>query len=174
MDALPNNVEQGLQLLTFMLDQEVFAVEISRVREVLEYQGVTKVPKVPDFMRGVINLRGSVVPVIDLKQKFGIGITERTISTCVIISEVDIDGERVVLGALADAVREVFDIGANDIEPPPRIGTRLDTAFIKGMGKYNDEFVIALDIDKIFSEGELRGLLDGGNSHIGADARITV
>jgi len=153
----------SLQLLSFTLDDEVFAVEISRVREVLEYKGTTKVPRVPDFMRGVINLRGAVVPVIDLKQKFGIGHTEQGVNTCVIIAEVESEGESIVLGALADAVREVFDLETMNIEPPPRIGTRLDTAFIKGMGKYGGGFVILLDIDRVFSGAEI-GILAGGEN----------
>lgn len=145
----------SLQLLSFTLDEEIFAIEISRVREVLEFKGTTKVPRVPDYMRGVINLRGNVVPVIDLKRKFGIGTTEQGINTCVIIMEVDAGGEPIVLGALADAVREVFDLETANIEPPPKIGTRLDTAFIRGMGKYGEDFVILLDIDNIFSGEEL-------------------
>jgi purine-binding chemotaxis protein CheW len=148
-------VLNSLQLLTFTLDEELFAVEIDKVREVLEFKGATKVPRVPDFMRGVINLRGNVVPVVDLKMKFGIGKTEQSVSTCVIISEVNVDGEIVVLGALADAVQEVFDLDAQAVEPPPKIGTRLDTEFIQGMGKYNDNFVIILDLDKIFTKEEI-------------------
>jgi chemotaxis signal transduction protein len=151
-------VANSLQLLSFTLDDEVFAVEISRVREVLEYKGTTKIPRVPDFMRGVINLRGNVVPVIDLKQKFGIGYTEQGLNTCVIIAEVETNGESVILGALADAVREVFDLETQNIEPPPKIGTRLDTEFIKGMGKYNEGFVILLDIDRVFSGEDISAL----------------
>ena len=147
--------QNTLQLLTFTLDDELFAVEISRVREVLEYKGVTRIPRVPDFMRGVINLRGSVVPVVDLKIKFGIGSTKQTVSTCVIITEIDLGGEKIILGALADAVSEVIDLAGENIEPPPKIGTRLDTQFIRGMGKYNNDFVILLDIDRIFTEAEL-------------------
>ena len=143
-----------LQLLSFTLDDEVFAIEISRVREVLEFRDVTRIPRVPDFMRGVLNLRGAVVPVIDLKKKFAIGQTERDVNTCVIILEVEAGGEMVVLGALADAVCEVFDLEQSAIEPPPKIGTRLDTNFIKGMGKYADNFVILLDIDRIFTVEE--------------------
>lgn len=146
---------KSLQLLSFTLEDEIFAVEISRVREVLEYKGTTKVPKVPDYMRGVINLRGNVVPVIDLKKKFGLGETVQTVNTCVIITEVESNGESVVLGALADAVQEVFDLDTANIEPPPKIGTRLDTAFIKGMGKYGESFVILLDIDQVFGAGEV-------------------
>mgnify|MGYP001081144732 CR=1 FL=1 len=145
----------SLQLLTFVLDEEIFAVEIDRVREVLEFHGATKVPRVPEFMRGVINLRGNVVPVVDLKMKFGIGRTEQQVSTCVIILEVDSGSERVVLGCLADAVREVMDLEADKIEPPPKIGSRLETAFIEGMGKHEDSFIIILDTDKIFTASEV-------------------
>ena len=146
----------ALQLLSFKLDDELFAVEISRVREVLEFHGATKVPRVPDFMRGVINLRGNVVPVVDLKMKFGIGKTEKQMGTCAIIAEVDVDGEPIVLGCLADAVQEVFDLEAQHIEPPPKIGTRLDTGFLKGMGKHADRFILILDIDRIFRGEEIR------------------
>jgi purine-binding chemotaxis protein CheW len=105
----------------------------------------------------VINLRGNVVPVVDLKMKFGLGSTEKDVNTCVIIAEVIVAGEKVVLGCLADAVREVFDLDSQCVEPPPQIGTRLDTAFIKGMGKYGESFVILLDIDQTFSAEEIAG-----------------
>lgn len=146
---------EATQYLTFTLDQEVFALEIAKVREVLEFNAVTKVPRTPGFLRGVINLRGNVVPVVDLKSKFGMGATERTVNTCVVIAEVTVDGEPTVLGALADSVREVIDLDPAQIEPPPRIGTRLDTAFIRGMGKRDDEFLILLDVDKVFSADDL-------------------
>ena len=143
------------QYLTFKLDQEVFGVDISKVREVLDFTTVTKVPRTPEFMRGVINLRGSVVPVVDLRLKFGMTMTEKTVNTCIIITEVTIDNETVVLGALADSVQEVLDLEAGQIEPPPKIGMRLKTEFIKGMGKQNEQFIILLEIDKIFSSEEL-------------------
>ena len=131
--------------------------------EVLEFTTVTKVPQTPDFMRGVINLRGGVVPVIDMKVKFGMGQTEKGIDTCVIITEVELDdGERTVLGALADSVQEVFDMHAEDIEPAPKIGTHLNTEFLKGMGKKDDEFVLLLDIDKVFSMTELEAVSGAG------------
>jgi purine-binding chemotaxis protein CheW len=141
--------------LTFRLDEEIYAVDITKVREVLDYTIVTKVPRTPDFMRGVINLRGSVVPVVDLRLKFGMTATESTVNTCIIITEVQVDNEMVVLGALADAVQEVLDLDAGSIAPPPRIGTRLRTEFIKGMGRQNDRFLIILDIDRVFSADEL-------------------
>ena len=144
------------QYLSFNLGDEVFALDISKVREVLEFTTVTKVPQTPDYMRGVINLRGGVVPVIDMRVKFGMGETEKGINTCVIITEVEMEGEETtVLGALADSVQEVFDLHVEDIEPAPKIGTHLNTEFLKGMGKKDEEFVLLLDIDKVFSVDEL-------------------
>lgn len=143
------------QYLTFQLSEEIFALDIAKVREVLEYTKVTKVPQTPEMMIGVINLRGSVVPVIDLRLKFGMGMSERTVNTCIIIIEVTIDDEVTLIGALVDSVKEVMDMDADHIEPPPKIGTQLNTEFIKGMGKQNEQFVIILDIEKIFSADEL-------------------
>ncbi len=143
------------QYLTFKLDEELYAIDISKVREVLDFSRVTKVPQTLDFMLGVINLRGSVVPVVDMRLKFGLSMTEKTLNTCIIIVEVEIDGETTILGALADSVQEVLELEPDRIEPPPRIGTRLKTKFIKGMGKRDDRFIIILDIDKIFSAEEL-------------------
>jgi len=148
-------INETTQFLTFRLDDEIFALDITKVREVLDYTIVTKVPRTPDFMRGVINLRGSVVPVVDLRLKFGMTATESGVNTCIIITEVQVDNETVVLGALADAVQEVLDLDAGSIAAPPRIGTKLRTEFIKGMGKQNDRFIIILDIDKVFSLDEL-------------------
>ena len=148
-------VAEATQHLTFKLDEEVFAVDIFKVREVLEYTTVTKVPQTPPFMRGVINLRGSVVPVVDLRLKFGMTKTSTTVNTCVIIVEVSLDGESTVLGALTDSVQEVFEFEPSQIEPAPKIGTRLKTEFIKGMGKRDEEFIIILDLDKVFPSDEL-------------------
>lgn len=143
------------QYLSFMLDKEVFALDITKVREVLDYTSVTKIPQTPEFMRGVINLRGGVVPVIDMRLKFGLPETETTVNTCIIIAEVQINNESVILGALADSVQEVFDLLHDDIEPAPKIGTQINTDFLTGMGKKEDEFVLLLDIDRIFSADEI-------------------
>src|SRR5512135_2772114 len=118
-------VSQASQYLTFRLGEEVFALEISQVREVLDYTQITRVPRMPAFMRGVINLRGSVVPVVDLRLKFGMSETERTVSTCIVIAEVVLGGERTLLGALADSVQEVVDLEPGQIEPPPRLGASI-------------------------------------------------
>jgi len=143
------------QFLTFRLADELFALEIGKVREVLDFTSITKVPQTPDYMRGVINLRGSVVPVVDLRLKFGMKMSEQTVNTCVIIVEVEMDGEKVVMGAMADAVQEVLDLEPDQIEPAPRIGTKLNTDFIRGMGKHAEQFLIILDIDKVFASEEL-------------------
>ena len=158
------SVENGMetnQYLTFRLDGEVFALGIDKVREVLDFTEMTKVPQTPDFMRGVINLRGNVVPVVDMRLKFGMARTEKTVNTCIIITEIDLEGETTVIGALADSVQEVLDLEPEQIEPPPRIGTRLRTEFIKGMGKRDEQFIIILDIDRVFSSDELAVVAGG-------------
>jgi purine-binding chemotaxis protein CheW len=143
------------QYLTFMLAGENYAVEVDKVKEVLEFTKITHVPKMPPFMLGVINLRGSVVPVIDLRLKFGMDKTEKTVNTGIIVMEISFEGETVILGGLADSVQQVIDLDTANIEPAPRIGTRLDTQFIRGMGKYEDNFLIILDSDRVFSSAEL-------------------
>lgn len=150
------------QLFTFMLSNEIYGIEISKVREVMDHKKITTVPKTPDFMKGVINLRGGVVPVIDLRLKFGMEETEKTVDTCIIIVDISVDGEQTFIGALADSVKEVITLEPENIEPAPKIGTKLDTEFIKGMGKLNDEFVIILDIEKIFTSEELCMVQDAG------------
>ena len=143
------------QYLTYKLADEIFALDIAKVREVLDFTSITKVPQTPAYMCGVINLRGSVVPVSDMRLKFGMDKTEQTVNTCIIITEIQLENETTVLGALADSVQEVLNLGAGQIEPPPKIGTGLNTDFIKGMGKQEDQFIIILDIDKVFSADEL-------------------
>ena len=152
--AETNSIETN-QYLTFKLDDEVFGLAIGKVREVLDFTTITKVPRTPEYMRGVINLRGSVVPVVDLHLKFGLAQTEKTVNTCIIIVEIQMEGEITVLGALADSVQEVVELEPEQIEPAPKIGTKLNTEFIKGMGKREDQFIILLDIDKVFSSDEL-------------------
>jgi purine-binding chemotaxis protein CheW len=152
------------QYLTFTLDDEEFALQIAKVREVLDYPNITKVPRMPDYLCGVINLRGNVVPVVDLRLKFGMAQTEKTVDTCVVIVEAELEGEAMVMGALADSVHEVLDLAAADIEPPPRMGTRLDTAFIKGMGRQGERFIIILDIDRVLSTEEQVLIASAGNS----------
>ncbi|HIJ76219.1 MAG TPA: chemotaxis protein CheW [Deltaproteobacteria bacterium] len=157
-----SSITETSQYLTFKLEDEVFALDIAKVREVLDFTLIAKVPQTPDFMLGVINLRGTVVPVVDMRLKFGMTRTETTVNTCIIIVEIEVDGENTVLGALVDSVQEVMDLDPDQIEPAPRIGTRLNTKFIKGMGKRDNHFIIILDIDKIFSSDELAMARDVG------------
>jgi purine-binding chemotaxis protein CheW len=143
------------QYLTFLLGDEIFSLEISKVREVLDYTIITRVPRMPAYLQGVINLRGSVVPVVDLRLKFGMPEADVTVSTCIIIVEAMVNDELVILGLLADSVQEVLELDQENIKPAPRIGTKLDTRFIKGMGRQNDRFNIILDIDRVFSSDEI-------------------
>ena len=141
--------------LTFRLGDELFAIDVSQVREVLEMETITAVPNAPEFMRGIINVRGSVVPVVDLRAKFGKSAAEKTVDTRVVVMELEMDGDSTVLGAVADSVHEVTELGDEEIEPPPRLGSRWRTAFIKGVGKRDERFILILDIDKVFSPEEL-------------------
>jgi purine-binding chemotaxis protein CheW len=159
-----STAEESAQYLTFKLDEETYALDIAKVREVLEFAAITRVPRMPDHMRGVINLRGNVVPVVDLKLKLGLTRTEKTIDTCVVIAEVELDGEHIVLGALADSVQEVVELDPAQIDPPPRLGTRIDANAIRGMGKRDDQFLIILDVDRVLASEELRGLRDGAGA----------
>jgi len=149
------DINDTVQYLTFKLADETFALDVAKVREILEQSNITKVPQTPDFMRGVINLRGSVVPVIDMRLKFGMTATEQTVNTCIIVAEVQMEDEIIVLGALADSVQEVIEMEPEQIEAAPHIGTRLNTDFIKGMGKHDGRFIMILDIDKVFTSDEL-------------------
>jgi purine-binding chemotaxis protein CheW len=154
-------IGETTQYLTYTVADEVFALDISKVREVLDFTAVTKVPRTPGFVLGVINLRGKVVPVVDLRLKFGMPKTEQTVNTCIIIVEVTVDNETTILGALADSVQEVLDLEPGQIEPAPKIGTKLDTEFIVGMGKRDNRFIIILDIDKVFSTDDLAQVRTG-------------
>ncbi len=139
------------QYLTFTLNGEVFGIATDRVLEVLDFTDITPVPQTPDFMCGVINLRGSIVPVVDMHRKFGMSTSAHTVSTCIIIVSATVDGDQTSIGAVADSVREVLDLDPASIEETPRTGTRLNTDFVRGVGKHNEEFILLLNIDTIFS-----------------------
>jgi purine-binding chemotaxis protein CheW len=149
------SISVATQYLTFKLGDEFFAIDVAQVREILDITTITKVPQTPEFMRGVINLRGSVVPVIDMRMKFGMPQAENTVNTCIVVVEVSLENELAVFGALVDSVQEVFELEPEQIEPPPKIGIRLRTDFIKGLGKRDNVFIIILDVDRIFSSDEL-------------------
>lgn len=157
-------VQEQSQYLTFMLAGETFAIGILRIKEIIEYGQVTEVPRMPEFIRGVINLRGAVVPVIDLGARFGKPRTQVTRRTCIVIIEVDNgsaaggSAERQDVGVMVDAVNEVLDIPAEDIEGAPAFGANIRTDFIAGMGKVEGRFVIILDVDHVLSLDEMATL----------------
>jgi purine-binding chemotaxis protein CheW len=147
-------ITEPAQYLTFMLGGEVFAIGILQVKEIIEYRGLTEVPMMPACVRGVINLRGAVVPVIDLLQRFGRPSSPVTKRSCIVIVEMETAGERQVVGVVVDAVNEVLEIAPADIEPAPAFGARIRSEFIRGMGKVRERFVILLDADQVLAVDE--------------------
>lgn len=152
--------EAPAQYLTFSLGREVFAMDIRTVREIIQYGPMTTVPLMPGFVRGVINLRGAVVPVIDLQARFGRPSAVVGKKTCIVIFDALRDGERVELGLLVDAVSEVIEIAESQIEPPPNFGTAVRRDFIRGMGKVADRFVILIEPDKAFDVEDMAQLCE--------------
>lgn len=155
--------ETSRQYLAFMLGGELYAVEILRIKEIIEYGALTTVPMMPSFVRGVINLRGSVLPVIDLQARFGREPTRVAKRTCIVIVEIrceadDAPGAAQTIGVMVDAVNEVVEIEASQIEPPPSFGVKIRPEFIAGMGKLGKQFIILLDLDKVLSVDEMASL----------------
>ncbi len=148
--------------LTFKLVEEEYGLEILKVREIIGMMAITRVPRTPDFVRGVINLRGKVIPVIDLRKKFGMEATVDTEETCIIVVDVARAAEKLQIGILVDSVSEVLDIKAEDIEDAPSFGSDLDTEFIMGMAKAKGSVKILLNIEKVLSHNELEALKAGG------------
>jgi purine-binding chemotaxis protein CheW len=146
-----NEAKQTNQYLSFTMRDENFAIEISKVREVLDVSTLTRIPRMPDYLSGVINLRGNVVPVMDLGLKLGMTAIAQGRNTCIMIVEVRVDGVDVEMGVLTDSVQMVLDLPPEAVEPVPRMGTDLNTDFIKGMGRQDDKFLIILDIDAILA-----------------------
>ena len=153
------------QYLTFQLSGEMYAVGIHNVKEIIEYGSLTEIPMMPTFIRGVINLRGAVVPVIDLAARFGGAPSEQSRRTCIVIIELVTEDEHHDIGIVVDAVSEVLEVSGADIEPPPAFGAKIRADFIHGMGKIGGNFVIILDIQKVLSVEEIASLAcvaDGG------------
>ena len=161
-------MEQPQQYLTFVLGGEVFAMGILAIKEIIEYADLTGVPMMPEYVRGLINLRGAVVPVIDLSVRFGKPPGPVTKRTCIVIIEVEVRNERHVLGVVVDAVNAVLDIPDSEIEPPPAFGASIRTDFIRGMGKVGGKFVILLDVDHVLAADEMDALVDAQESAAGA------
>ena len=153
------------QYLTFTLGGEMFAVAILNVKEIIEYGTVTEIPMMPGFIRGVINLRGAVVPVIDLSCRFGGKSSQVARRTCIVIVELEQDDQKHDIGVMVDAVSEVLEIPRSDIEPPPSFGAKIRTDFISGMGKVGGKFVIILDVARVLSVEEIAMLSQIGESN---------
>jgi purine-binding chemotaxis protein CheW len=140
--------------ITFKLGDELFAIDVARVREVLDLSEITRVPTSPPYMRGVVNVRGSAVPVVDLRLKFGLPATADTVNTRIVVMELDVDGAPAVVGGLADSVHEVLELDRAQIREPPRLAMRWRADMIEGLGKKGDEFLIVLDIARVFATDE--------------------
>lgn len=151
-------IEQSVQYLTFLQQGEMFAIGILGIKEIMEYSELTTVPLMPKFISGVINIRGAVVPVIDLSARFGRETSKTTRRSCIVIIETDNDNEKMDIGIIVDSVCEVLEIAPSEIEPAPRFGTNIRADFISGMGKVNDKFVIILDISRVLSVQEMAGI----------------
>lgn len=143
------------QYLTFFLADEEYAIGIHRVKEIIEYTIVTKVPKVPEWVRGVINLRGNVVPVVDLAVRFGLAERPVTKTSCIVVVEVEQESERTVMGVVADSVNQVIELGQKDIEAPPAFGTNVRLDYLSGMGKLGQKFALILNIDSVLNAADL-------------------
>jgi purine-binding chemotaxis protein CheW len=146
--------------LTFFLSDETYGIEILKVQEIISMQEVTQVPRVPDYIRGVINLRGKVIPIIELRVKFGMEPIEDTARTCIVVVQVATGDHEVTMGVIVDDVRDVVDIPADCIDPPPAFGASVNTEFIFGMGKLEDRVVMLLEVDEVLSIDELGALAD--------------
>lgn len=144
-------VKESVLYLTFRIDKELLAIKVSHVREVLDICTITRVPRTPEYMRGVINLRGSVIPVLDLRLKFGLSRIESTIDSRIVVMEIQLEGTNTVVGVLTDSVHDVIEIDSDALDSSPQMGSRWRTEYIGGIGKHEDQFILLLDIDRVFS-----------------------
>ncbi len=152
---MSENAAPPRQYLTFTLDEELFALDSSIVSEVIEVPALTRIPRTPPFLRGVINLRGNAASIVDLRIKFGLGETSRTEDTCIIVVEREYEGERLSVGVLADSVREVQEFAEDDLLKTPEMGMVVDTAFIQGVARLEDGFITIFNESKLFALEEL-------------------
>ena len=150
-----NAINQSSQYITFKLGDELFAIDVAQVREVLELPLITRVPTAPAYMRGVVNVRGKAIPVVDLRAKFGLSATADTVNSRIVVMELELDGDATVIGGIADSVHEVIELEAAQIEPPPRIAMRWRSELIRGMGRRGEQFIMILDIGAVFSSGDI-------------------
>lgn len=162
-----NQITAPAQYITFQLGNELFAIDVAQVREILELSLVTRVPTSPDYMRGVVNVRSKAVPVVDLRLKFGLPAVPDTLASRVVVMEIELDGETCVVGGLADSVQEVIELEPTQISPPPRLASRWRTELIRGMARRGEQFIIILDIAAVFSSEEV-ALLKSGAGDVAA------
>jgi len=153
-----STITQSTQYITFRLGDELFAINVAQVREVLDLTEITKVPSAPAYMRGVVNVRGSAIPVVDLRRRFGLPPTAETVNTRILVLELEIEGEAAVIGGIADSVNEVIELDPSQVNPPPTIAMRWRSDFILGMAKQGERFIIVLDINAVFSVAELTSI----------------
>ncbi|WP_208738277.1 chemotaxis protein CheW [Oceanidesulfovibrio marinus] len=154
------SANESRKYLTFTLADEIFAFEISSVREIQDVADITRIPHSPAYMRGVVNLRGAAIPVMDLREKFGLGRTEHTINTRIVIVVIDNEDGESIIGALADSVREVLELENDQIDAPPKMGASIHTGFLKGVARQDNEFILVLDSARVFSSGEVEEAVD--------------
>jgi len=159
--------------LSFRLAEEHFTIPVMKIMEILEVPKITKIPQSPNFLVGVINLRGSVLPVIDTRVKFGMSPIEFTINTCILVLSLDVNDEEVIVGALVDSVSEVFELDDSKIKPSPTIATKYRADFIQGMIQEEDYFVMALNIDKVFSSNDLDSIVKSKDSEYESEDKLT-
>lgn len=159
----PDHIER-LQVLSFELDNDHFAIEIGIIQEVIEYRKVTRVPRCPDFMQGVINLRGQVIPVVDLRVYFGMFAKEPNLDTCIIIIDIQVGDEACAIGIIADSVQEVVEFDVSDIRPAPKIGLSVDNRFIYGMVEQDQNIMVLLSVQKVFNDDEIHELIDSSTT----------
>lgn len=151
-------ITETARYLTFRLGGELFAINVFKAREVLDLSHITRVPTSPSYLRGVVNVRGNAIPVVDLRSKFGLPATADTLNSRIIVMELQIDGETIIVGGLADSVHEVIELEPHEINDPPSLGMRWRTDLILGMGRRDDQFTIILDIERVFSTDDIVAL----------------
>lgn len=167
-------MKDAQQYLTFSVAEEEYGVSVLVVREILEYGAVTRVPRAPSYIRGVMNLRGRVVPLVDLAVRLGMAQRPLTPRTCVVVVEMEIEGECLIMGLVVDAVSQVLAFGPADIEPPPAFGSSVDIALLDGMGRWGNRFVLLLDVDRLLSGTDAVSLSSFASNSSGTRAEFSV
>jgi purine-binding chemotaxis protein CheW len=159
-------ITETCNYITFKLGGELFAIDVNQVREVLEISRITSIPSAPPYMRGLVNVRGKAIPVVDLRLRFGLPKGTDTVNSRIVVLELVLEGEAVVLGGIADSVHEVIEIEPGNIDPPPQIAMRWRSEFIQGMGRRGDDFIIILDVNAVFSSEELAVAADTASAGV--------